>query len=128
MDFTPEEGNFYQFIQDGENLYIDNSLKSEYISRYNVNAIEGTIPLYIFARNSNGVVDNYSNTKLKSLIINYSNVKMRIFIPCYSTTTVINAEGVQVPANTKGLYDLVEGKFYTNKNSTGDDFIAGPEV
>ena len=36
-------------------------------------------------------------------------------------------EGVEVPADTKGLYDTVEGKFYTNKGS-GDDFIAGPEL
>ena len=49
------------------------------------------------------------------------------FAPCYSTTTVTNVDNVQVQANTKGLYDLVEGKFYTNKG-TGDDFIAGPEV
>ena len=52
------------------------------------------------------------------------------FIPCKSVTTVLNAEGVTVPANTKGLYDLVEGKFYTNANTAADavDFIAGPEV
>ena len=117
MEFTPEEGNYYKFIQDGGDLYIDNSLNSEYISRFNVNVIEGTIPLYIFARNNNGVADAHSNTKLKKLIINYSNVKIRSFIPCYSTTTVTNADGVQVPENTKGLYDLVEGKFYTNKGT-----------
>ena len=52
---------------------------------------------------------------------------IRNFIPCYSTTTVTNANGAQKPANTKGLYDTAEGKFYTNQGS-GDDFIAGPNV
>ena len=58
----------------------------------------------------------------------YDNITMvRNYIPCYSTTTVTDANGVQKPANTKGLYDTVEGKFYTNQGS-GDDFIAGPNV
>ena len=50
------------------------------------------------------------------------------YIPCYSTTTVTNADGKTVPANTKGLYDTVEGKFYKNQNTSEDDFIAGPNV
>ena len=49
------------------------------------------------------------------------------FIPCYSTTTVTDVNGKQCPEGTKGLYDLVEGNFYTNKGS-GDDFKAGPDV
>ena len=56
-----------------------------------------------------------------------NNELVRNFIPCYSTTSVINVDGNSVPTNTKGLYDLVEGKFYTNQGS-GDDFIAGPDV
>ena len=52
---------------------------------------------------------------------------IRNFIPCYSTTTVTDANGVQKPANTKGLYDTVEGKFYTNQGS-GADFTAGPNL
>ncbi len=49
------------------------------------------------------------------------------FIPCYSTTTVTDANGTQKPANTKGLYDTVDGKFYTNQGG-GADFTAGPNV
>lgn len=57
---------------------------------------------------------------------NNNGIALKKFIPCYSTVTVTNADGVQVPANTKGMYDLVEGKFYTNQG-TGE-FIAGPDV
>ena len=55
-----------------------------------------------------------------------NNVSIKHFIPCKSTTTTINADGDTVPQNTKGLYDIVEGKFYTNQG-TGE-FIAGPDV
>ena len=58
---------------------------------------------------------------------NSSDNLIRNFIPCYSTTTVTDANGTQKPANTKGLYDTVEGKFYTNQGG-GADFIAGPNV
>ena len=57
-----------------------------------------------------------------------NNHLIRNFIPCYSTTTVKNIDGNQVPTNTKGLYDIVGGKFYTNQNTSGNDFTAGPDV
>lgn len=60
--------------------------------------------------------------------IKNDDVLIRNFIPCKATTTTTNANDIEVPENTKGLYDLVEGKFYTNQNTIGDDFIAGPDV
>ncbi len=69
----------------------------------------------------------YSIAKVYSVKVYDGDVLVRNFIPCYSTTTVTDANGVQKPANTKGLYDRVEGKFYTNQGS-GADFIAGPNV
>ena len=56
----------------------------------------------------------------------YDESLIRNLIPCYANTTVINVDGVECSANTKGLYDTVEGKFYTNQG-TGE-FIAGPDV
>lgn len=53
---------------------------------------------------------------------------IRNFVPCKSTTSVTNSDGTSVPANTAGLYDLVEGKFYSNKSTNENDFIAGPNV
>ena len=51
---------------------------------------------------------------------------VRNFVPCYSKTTVIDVDGVEQPEGTVGMYDLVEGKFYTNQG-TGE-FIKGPDV
>ena len=47
-------------------------------------------------------------------------------IPCYCTTTVTNVDGESCPKDTIGLYDTVEGKFYTNKG-TGT-FVKGADV
>lgn len=68
-----------------------------------------------------------SSFKMKYCKIMRNDILLRNFIPCKSTTTVTNVDGDTVPADTKGLYDLVEGEFYTNK-SGGKDFTAGPEV
>ena len=42
---------------------------------------------------------------------------VRNFIPCYSTTTVTDVEGIVRAKDTIGLYDIVNNKFYTNKES-----------
>ena len=70
----------------------------------------------------------YCNMKLYSFEIYDDENLVRKLMPCYSTITVTNANGDSVLANTKGLYDLVEDKFYTNKNTSIEDFTAGPEV
>ena len=51
---------------------------------------------------------------------------IRNLIPCYSIALVTDVEGKQCSSSTIGLYDTVEGKFYTNQG-TGE-FIAGPDV
>ena len=85
---------------------------------------------YLFARHQ-PTLDGGSFSKIFGKIyyckIYDSNILKRDFIPCYSTTSVINVDGNSVPTNTRGLYDLVEGKFYTNQGR-GEDFIAGPDV
>ena len=42
---------------------------------------------------------------------------IRNFIPCYSTTTVTDVDRKECSAGTVGLYDTVEGKFYTNQGT-----------
>ena len=73
---------------------------------------------------------NYNNRISKAKIFsanifNNDNI-VRDFIPCYSTTTVTDVDGIERTKDTIGLYDTVEGKFYTNQG-TGE-FIAGPDV
>lgn len=105
-------------------LIVDDTIIDSYI----FDSSQGAI-LYIGRRDVNNLLSKmkYYNIKI------YEKTSGKIFIdfiPCYSTTTVTNAEGSLVPANTKGLYDLVEGKFYTNANTSEGavDFIAGPDV
>ena len=81
--------------------------------------------IYLFSHNG---INQPSNIKLYSCVMFDNENEIRKFIPCYSTTTVTNVDGNQVSSNTKGMYDLVEGKFYTNQNTSGDDFNAGPNV
>ncbi len=84
----------------------------------------------LFAINNNGIIDRKSSFKMNSCKILENNQLIRYYIPCKSVTAVTNADGKSVPSDTKGLYDLVEGKFYTNANTAADavDFIAGPDV
>ena len=82
----------------------------------------------LFAINNNGIIDGKSSFKMNSCKILENNQLIRYYIPCYSVTNVINSNSNSIPANTKGLYDLVEGKFYTNQNTSGNDFTAGPDV
>ncbi len=73
--------------------------------------------LYAFGRNTRSGFANQLLGRIYYLKIYEEGRIIRDYIPCYCTTTVINVDGVQVPENTKGLYDLVEGKFYTNKGT-----------
>ena len=82
----------------------------------------------LFAINNNGIIDRKSSFKMNSCKILENNQLIRYYIPCYSVTNVINSNSNSIPANTKGLYDLVEGKFYTNQNTSGNDFTDGPDV
>ena len=82
---------------------------------------------YLFAKSSSGTANCNSKFKMNYCKISNNDSLIRYFIPCYSTTNVTNVDGKSVTANTKGLYDLVEGTFYTNKGS-GIDFTPGSEV
>ena len=66
--------------------------------------------------------------RLYNMVLEKNGVRKRNLIPCYSTAEVANSVGEICPIGTKGLYDLVENKFYTNRSPSGDDFTAGPIV
>ena len=103
-----------------------NDDKTELVSKTNFNNLCGNI--YLFGIHSEKGV--YTNTTSYLKIFEYkcySNLNIiQNFIPCYSTTSVVDVDGKECPSGTIGMYDTVEGKFYTNQG-TGE-FIAGPEV
>lgn len=71
--------------------------------------------IIIFARKNNGNVERFSNTILYEFSILHGNEEIRNFIPCYYK---VNGE--------IGLFDLVEGIFYTN-SGTGT-FLKGNDI
>lgn len=82
----------------------------------------------IFGVNYQGGVRAYESDMIKLYYFKiYNNgVLIRNYIPCYCKISLLDVDGKQCEQGTIGLYDLVEGKFYTNQG-TGD-FIKGPDV
>ena len=118
---TLETGKKYQIRFNEDKKIIINNTESS----LNGNNKIGVQNIFLFSHNG----QNYpSMIKLYYCEMFDGNTRIREFIPCYTTKAVTNADGDTVPANTKGLYDIVEGKFYTNQNTNGNDFTAGPEV
>ena len=95
-----------QFNSDGINLKIDEASTT----RTGTHASTGTYKIFENASYK-------ASAKVYSLIIKENEDIIANFIPCY-----------RIADNVNGLYDLVEGRFYTNQATTGDDFIAGPNV
>ena len=82
--------------------------------------------MYIFAMNTSESVSSPGYERIYYLKIWDNEELIRSFISCKSTTTVTDVDGIQCPSGTIGLYDTLEGKFYTNQG-TGE-FIAGADV
>lgn len=78
-------------------------------------------------QNNNGDIDTLpSGVRVYSCEIYDDDTLIRNYIPCYSKTTVTNADGNSCSTGTIGLYDKVENKFYTNKGS--GTFTKGNDV
>ena len=117
-------------INDLVEVYIKNNkinvgnIDKNEVKQYNYNVDAYSTPnMYLFS--GNNVLDK-SSCKIYNYIV-YNQEKKKIdLIPCYSTTTVTDVNGKECPKGTVGMYDTVEGKFYTNQG-TGE-FIKGPDV
>ena len=82
----------------------------------------------LFARLRNRTPRLYGESKVYEFKYWRDGVLIRNYIPCYCTSVVTDIDGRQCEIGTRGLYDLVTGEFYTNKNVTGSDFkIPGEE-
>ena len=101
-------------------LYVDGDLIYDNVAASNFTFIN---KLVLFNRDG---YDRPAKAKCKYLKI-YQNEKLvRDFIPCYSITTVTDVNDNECSEGTRGMYDLVEGKFYTNQGS--GVFEIGEEV
>ena len=97
-----------------------------------INDITKTATYTNFVMNEKIGIFGYANgickakCRIKKLKISIDGEDRADFIPCYSVTNVTNSDNIQCSSGTIGMYDIVEGKFYTNQG-TGE-FIAGPDV
>lgn len=105
--------------QDG-NLYI-NGEKSDYTPLNTTGWGEKEWLLF-----SSQQEKTYMYFNVYELVCVKDGIKVRNFIPCYSSIAVTDVNGKHCPSGTIGLYDTVEGKFYTNQGE--GEFIAGPDV
>lgn len=92
------------YIETSKNgLFIDNNRVGNTL---NADTFTCEYSIYLFARNNAGTASAFSNIKLYSLKISENNTLIRNFIPCYRKSD-----------NVIGMYDLVNGVFYTNQGT-----------
>lgn len=90
-------------------------IDGENVSTYYGTNFSGTFPIYLFALNNAGNIENFANAKIYTCQIYNDDELIRDFIPCYRKSD-----------SEIGLYDLVERKFYTNQG-TGT-FLKGADI
>lgn len=98
------------FLNNRAYVYNDTTVDVEDIATLR----ENTYPMYIFAGNASGSANYKSSIKLYSLKISDGDQIIRDFVPCINDTT-----------GKAGLYDVVNGVFYGNQNTSGNDFTVG---
>ena len=99
----------HRFKQQKNLVYVDDKL----INTFNQVTMTASYPIYLFGRTkaTDGSLDDYGSGRIYSAKIWDGSNIVRNYIPCYRNRD-------KVP----GLYDLVEGKFYTNANSNNIAF------
>jgi hypothetical protein len=107
-----QDTNIHEYIFDTQNslAYQDNNSQTLYFGNG-----ESTYNLYLFARNNLGTASQLMKGKIFYFKYYNNNNLVRNFVPCYRKAD-----------NVAGLYDLVNGVFYTNAG-TGT-FIVGGNV
>lgn len=92
--------NKHKYKIEDFNVYVDGQKIGECSNKTNFSTVA---TLYLFANNQNGVVIEQVYAKIYSCKIYDNNTLVRDFIPCYRKSD-----------NEVGMYDLVNGVFYTN--------------
>lgn len=79
------------------------------------NTFQGAYNVYLFCLNTAGTANAFSSMKVFNCKIYDNNVLIRDFIPCRNRTSGV-----------VGLYDLINGTFYTNKGTS--TFAIGADI
>lgn len=105
-------------------FYCNNELLYDFNKSNNSFNFNTNKTIYLFGLNYQG--GRYFNIRFYRATFWDNNQKIKNFIPCYTTTTVSDVNGYACPKDTIGMYDTVEGKFYTNQG-TGT-FLKGNDL
>lgn len=110
---TPNDHQRHKYILDcdDEEVYVDTTVLT--FNKWNTNADYGNI--FLFALGKNNVKQVALICRIYSCKFYDSGTLLRDFVPCYRTSDNVN-----------GLYDLVEGTFYSNPGGT--NFVQGNDV
>ena len=104
------DNKIYEFELDKDKFMVDN----EILTYPTNNEFEVPYTIFLFGFHNDNM-NQYNSYRLYDCKIKEKNILKRIFVPCYRKID-----------NTIGMYDLVEGVFYTNQG-TGT-FLKGADV
>lgn len=104
---------FYTFEQDKNSIKRDGNVLGVFSSQ-NLQETSYNITIFNLNNGSDGMDYRIAKIKAKYWVIKDGDTIIRNYIPCISPTNVV------------GMYDTVEGKFYSSPN--GVAFVAGPVV
>lgn len=114
-------GNFgymsgvHTFTLDTGKFYVDGELKTPIQDFDTIPEGTGTIPMFLFSRNQNGVSEDGDNHTIYSAKIWNNGELVRDYIPCIRRSDL-----------KAGLYDLVGQQFYVSPNNR--DFIPSSNI
>ena len=114
----------YNIIIDKKKFYCDGNLIYDFSESTNSFDFNTTKTIYLFGLNYHG--GSFWPFRIYNAKFWNDNRLIHEYVPCYSIGDVTDVDGKICQTGTNGLYDTVEGKFYTNQG-TGE-FIAGPDV
>ena len=103
----------YESTSNTYSCKLDNTYLKENASYQGSNITN--LPIFLFASNYQGSPENPAAVRIYSCQIYDNNILVRNFVPCYRKAD-----------NVAGLYDLVNGVFYTNAGSSS--FVIGGNI
>lgn len=99
----------HEYKYTSSDIFLDNTIVASNLCVY------PNLSIYLFARNQNGSVERYTKSRCYNFsVLDSNNQYIRRMYPVYRITD-----------NKPGMYDIVNGVFYTNQG-TGE-FIVGPD-
>ena len=112
-----DNSEYQIIINNNEFTTIDLNSDEKIIETLNSDITKKENALYLFCNNSKGRAVQFSHIRLGEIRFDKEGRALKDFIPCYCNSKVTDVNGNECLSGTAGMYDLVEGKFYTNQGT-----------